>query len=325
MARQANCTNIGNCSKADSREIISLPDSAELKCPECDKPLRLKQTKSRSRLPLMVPLLIGIVLFLILGVALAIHRPQSHNSGGVPATAIMTVPSAINSLPSAQKPLVATASNDSPNVPFAIDPQEPTTVTNFGVPLLTELVSYGHNSPKVRAEKIASRLNDCYLNDLKPPRTVKNLRQGNLIGDSSGTKYVFFGYLHPGGSHDTADIVATIDPDTAAHCQVSPVVLACWWRDIIRDWLLINNGQSPQFTVVYTPVMKDFYNAIPPSSMDTTDQSNRFRKAVDTLINSNDEYEQLRILSTTVPKNYIARPDNYSPALNDDGGPTTSG
>ena len=209
--------------------------------------------------------------------------------------------------------------------PFATDSQDPTIVTNFGVPLLTQLVPYGKNSPAVRAKRIADRMNDCFLNDLKPPRTVKNMRQGYLRSDTSGTEYVFFGYLHQGGNHDTADIVATVDPVTAAHCKVSPVVLACWWRDVLRDWLLIDHGQAPQFTVAYTPVMKDFYKDLPPGGDDVTAMTDRFQKAADTLTNTNDEYEQLRGLSSTVPPHYVARPDNYTPALNDDGGPSTSG
>lgn len=51
----------------------------------------------------------------------------------------------------------------------------------------------------------------------------------------------------------------------------------------------------------------------------------RFMKAENTLINSNDEFEKLRLLYCSVPPNYIAHPDNYSPSLNDDGGPSTSG
>ncbi len=209
--------------------------------------------------------------------------------------------------------------------PFAYDPQDPATVTNFGVPIITELVPYGKNSAEVRAKRIADRLNDCFLNDLTPPRTVENMRQGILRGDSSGTKYVFFGYLHQGGNHDTADIVATVDPVTAARCKVSPVVLACWWRDVLRDWLLIDHGQAPQYTVAYTPVLKDFFDDLPPGGNDGTAMSDRFQKAANTLTNANDEYEQLRGLSDTVPANYVAQPDNYTPALNDDGGPSTSG
>lgn len=38
------CTNIGNCDKADRKELITIPDGLDLVCPECSKPLMV--TKS---------------------------------------------------------------------------------------------------------------------------------------------------------------------------------------------------------------------------------------------------------------------------------------
>jgi phosphate transport system substrate-binding protein len=39
MPTTGRCTNIGNCDKADKKELITVPDGADLVCPECDKPL----------------------------------------------------------------------------------------------------------------------------------------------------------------------------------------------------------------------------------------------------------------------------------------------
>jgi len=32
---RSKCPNIGNCDKADKKELISIPDGADLICPEC--------------------------------------------------------------------------------------------------------------------------------------------------------------------------------------------------------------------------------------------------------------------------------------------------
>ncbi|MCA1595017.1 MAG: hypothetical protein LC772_01100 [Chloroflexi bacterium] len=183
------------------------------------------------------------------------------------------------------------------------------------------MVTYDRMTPAVRAEKLAARLNDCYVNDLKLPRTVTNMRQGNLIGDPNKTEYVFFGYLHPNG-RDTADIIATVDPATAAHYKVSPLKLACWWRDILRDWLLIDQGQPPRYTVQYTPLLMDFYKNLQSGQ---GDMSSRFLTAMSNLIDTNDEYEKIARLSGQVPPNYRFTPDNYHPVLNDDSKPSNSG
>ncbi len=41
MAKTGRCTNIGNCDKSDKKELVTLPDGADLICPECSKPLML--------------------------------------------------------------------------------------------------------------------------------------------------------------------------------------------------------------------------------------------------------------------------------------------
>jgi len=308
------CTNFGGCSKADNKELIELPPGSDQTCPEC--PAKLYPVPSTSG-PNPVPMVAGLIGLVVIAALIWGFTSLKHNHA-TPQLTEQGSQSHSNGGGTPPPPPPAT-----PAEAFAIDAVDPTTVTNFGVPLITEVVSYGSNSPKVRAQRIASRLNDCYDNDLIPPRTVLNCRQGFIKGDASGTKYVFFGYLHEGDRHDTADIIATIDKSTAAHCHVSPTALACWWRDILRDWLLIDHGQQPQYTVQYTPELKDFFNAIPAG--DRADQPQRYQKAVDTLINSNDEYERLRLLSLTVPPNYVVTPDNYTPSLADDGGPNTSG
>ncbi len=303
-------------------------------CPSCGATQRDRLGNISLPITLTSPLTITAVIFVLLGTVWGIYhavarKPQStapnSNTSSQTASTNQAAPAPSMSVNSGSTTPNNIAVDGNASNPFGVSAQDPDMVTNFGVPLLYETTSFGKVTPGIRAQRIAARLNDCFLNDLKPPRTVLNMRQGFLKSDNSGTKYVFFGYLHAGANHDTADIIATIDPATAAECKVSPTTLACWWRDILRDWLLIDNGSPPQYTVAYTPVLMDFYNSLPAGNGNDTSSLSRFLQAENTLVNSNDELEKLRLLCVTVPANYVAHPDNYSPSLNDDGGPSTSG
>src|SRR5262245_7748377 len=39
MAMTGKCTNIGNCDKADRKDLITVADGLDLVCPDCGKPL----------------------------------------------------------------------------------------------------------------------------------------------------------------------------------------------------------------------------------------------------------------------------------------------
>lgn len=62
--QQGKCSNFGNCDKADSREIITIPDGQEMKCPNCGH--RLAPAFATGGRPSPVPLLIGIAVFALL-------------------------------------------------------------------------------------------------------------------------------------------------------------------------------------------------------------------------------------------------------------------
>lgn len=313
----AVCTNFGNCSRADHQQTITVFQGGDDACPECGNRVSLIPEPPDRRVRALFTGISILALLLLLGWML-----KTFSGGGAPQPAPVAKTAKRAASPAATIKTAAVLPPVPPTpAPFACDPRDPTTVRNLGIPLITELVANDRMSPESRAAKIAARLNDCFVNDLKPPRTVLNLRQGNLIEDPNATEYVFFGYLHPNGK-DTADIIATVDAATAAHYGVPPVELACWWRDILRDWLLIDQGQAPRYTVAYTPLLMDFYKRLEAGQ---GAMPGRFESAKKGLIDAADEYEQFGKLSGTPPANYKYTADDYHPILNDDSKPESSG
>src|SRR5262245_29097310 len=75
------CTNIGNCTKADSGEKIQLPVGALFVCPECGRELsRVGGSERTGRSPLL-PLLIALVVLggLIFGAWMFFRKPTDDH------------------------------------------------------------------------------------------------------------------------------------------------------------------------------------------------------------------------------------------------------
>ncbi|MCA1595002.1 MAG: hypothetical protein LC772_01025 [Chloroflexi bacterium] len=333
---EAVCTNFGNCAKADHQDPVTVFQGGDFACPECGNRMSLVAEPPHKQKRAIISGICLVALLLLLGWMLKtfsgsggsdhVASPATGNKAastgpGARHTSQTGTPAAAGSHPGSAPAQVSLPSVPTSPAPFGRDPGQPATVRNLGIPILTEFVANDRMSPESRAAKIAARLNDCFVNDLKPPRTVLNLRQGNLANNPNATEYVFFGYLHANGK-DTADIIATVDAATAAHYNVAPVELACWWRDILRDWLLIDQGQAPRFTVPYSPVLMDFYKELAASH---GDMPGRFKSATRSMIDAGDEYEKIGTLSGAPPANYHYTADNYQPILNDDSKPETSG
>src|ERR1041385_6430820 len=48
MPMTGKCTNIGNCDKADKKELITIPNGLDFVCPERSKPLMVTKSSSGS-------------------------------------------------------------------------------------------------------------------------------------------------------------------------------------------------------------------------------------------------------------------------------------
>jgi len=77
-ARNGQCINLGLCHKADSKELLTIPEGKDFFCPECGKPLRPAGALPR-KLPLS--LVFGIATGLVLTVLGYFLWARSHSSG----------------------------------------------------------------------------------------------------------------------------------------------------------------------------------------------------------------------------------------------------
>lgn len=89
--RQGRCTNFGNCTNADRKQVIPVPDGSDFVCPECSRQLTEIGRTSSGTSPLV--LLLGGLLLLLLLIALAgwwLIAGRAHgapSSGSAPGSA----------------------------------------------------------------------------------------------------------------------------------------------------------------------------------------------------------------------------------------------
>ncbi len=81
---QGRCSNFGNGAKADSSEVLTIPDGQDMICPLCKHQLSPIVGRGTSRAP-VVPLMLGALLLLVVGIlGFAVKAIMSHRaeSGG---------------------------------------------------------------------------------------------------------------------------------------------------------------------------------------------------------------------------------------------------
>ena len=78
QARTGQCLNLGLCHKADSKELLTIPQGQDFVCPECGKPLRQGEAP-RRKYPLS--LVFGILTGLVLTVLGYFLWAKSHSNG----------------------------------------------------------------------------------------------------------------------------------------------------------------------------------------------------------------------------------------------------
>ena len=78
QARTGQCLNLGLCHKADSKELLTIPQGQDFVCPECGKPLRQGEAP-RRKYPLS--LVFGILTGLVLTVLGYFLWAKSHANG----------------------------------------------------------------------------------------------------------------------------------------------------------------------------------------------------------------------------------------------------
>jgi phosphate transport system substrate-binding protein len=79
--RRGKCVNFGLCNRADSREVIQVPEGGEPLCPECEKPLQMDKGGGRGPGP-KIPLPLIVIAAVVLGLGgLAWFILSRHHDG----------------------------------------------------------------------------------------------------------------------------------------------------------------------------------------------------------------------------------------------------
>ena len=96
--QQGICTNFGNCSKADRRELTRIPDGTDLLCPECQQPLTPKTKPGGVSTPLIAGVVLLLLLFVGAGTWFALKSttssPPKGTAGSSPDPATSTASTA---------------------------------------------------------------------------------------------------------------------------------------------------------------------------------------------------------------------------------------
>lgn len=177
-------------------------------------------------------------------------------------------------------------------------------VENHGVPLIVETQIANNWSPEERARRVAARLNMI-------ASTHGISADSIFMRVVRGMPTVFFYHEH--GPRSQGHVLATIDHATARQFgfEKKSRNLAYWWRDVLRDHVLIVQGKSPRWTSRYAPPMQHLYTALQEHRKGVPDHDT-FERALSELLPA--ERESLKTLYISVPANYEPRLDDVRAA-----------
>ena len=306
--------------QAASARQVELTRQVEMER-EAMKGRRTGNIPRQNRLPWML----GVALLVLLVVALRPHGHQRHPPPPLPPPPP----------PAAQ--FTTGADGDQQ------------TVYNYRFVILSESRPFTFFSPKtnknqtwtpeIRAGRLAYRLND-NMGDVKDmiaqgvstEDAVKNALRGTLSGDP----IIYFKYGKAEGDK-MGDLILTVDTQTAADCGCpDPVRLSCWWRDMVRDYLLINLGHPLIYPLdaagnpAPSAPLQDLYARLKNVTGQTAagqeaggqkagelrpPDTGAFRAVYDDLLLPANQkpYNDLQTLYKTLPPDYAATPDPVIP------------
>lgn len=176
-------------------------------------------------------------------------------------------------------------------------------ITDHGLPLIAETQTFQW-VPEERARRVTARLNMIAASHELNAASV-TMRRVN------GYPTVF--YYHHHGLGSEGHILATIDPLTASQFghEDNAEALAYWWRDVLKDHLLLIEGEAPRYTTRYTPNLQRLHEHLQGIRAGVPSHSS-FDLVLSQL--SLQERTDLRNLYRNVPVNYRPQPDDLHAA-----------
>lgn len=179
------------------------------------------------------------------------------------------------------------------------------TLRHYGIAILAETEPIELHSgqaesktvwpPEERARRLALRLNDnlgdvsgLIASGVSVSDAVKNV----LVGRLNGAYIIYFKYGKAEGDK-MGDVIFTVDSATARDCHTDAETLAYWWRDLLRNHLLITLGQPPVYPVDSTgqdhppAPLVDLHRRLKAVDGDRVPDAAAFHQVEDDLLNHN--------------------------------------
>jgi len=177
------------------------------------------------------------------------------------------------------------------------------TVTDHGIPLFQETQALRWR-PAGRARRVAARLNLISATHDFDPVSI-------FMKHVGGQPTVF--YYHRHGSTSEGHLIATVDARTARQFGYGgrADLLAYWWRDVLRDHVLITKGEPPRWTTRYASTLELLYEQLQQLRAGVPSQSS-FDEALSRLAPG--EVQALKTLYVNVPVNYHPTPNSIAAA-----------
>lgn len=154
-------------------------------------------------------------------------------------------------------------------------------------------VQSGGYTPSQRAKIVATRLNALFKSH---EVGVKDF----IVKRENGELTVFYYHVH--GKKSKGHIIATVDAPTAQSIGAEPDQVVYWWRDILRDELLITHGETPKYAAKYCPTLVTFSQKVRVESNGKPPTPQTTIRAMAGL--SSEERATLRNLYAYIPKDY---------------------
>jgi len=157
MTTAYRCPNIGNCEKADRKEVISLPEAVDPACPECGAQLTLAKPPPKPMRS--IPIIVASVLLLLLG-ALSFYGIKSLLGRPAPP-ALASMAPRVAPTPAATAPRVApTPAATAPLVAPAPTPTAPVVSPSPATRPVATVILRVHGSNTIGSKLVPSLIDE---------------------------------------------------------------------------------------------------------------------------------------------------------------------
>ena len=163
-----------------------------------------------------------------------------------------------------------------------------------------------------RAEQIEQRINRLYHQHCPLCGQLKlepqGFRLGRLHAEGRDEVVVFYAHAHDGKFVEPPMLLATVDRALSQQLEQSPRSLGGYWRDLLRDVVLMSRRRAPRHTAMGQQLSAEFKAAI--ESMGAEGDIDNLRKVVQQLPAA----RALKVKFQQVPPDWKVEADQFEPS-----------